>query len=165
MYIPFADLTDDARVWVYAANRPFSPSELHPLHEGLKSFVENWTAHNHDLKASFTILDGQFLVLAVDENTQNATGCSIDKSVHFLQIIEKEFGIELFNRMLVFYYAGEQLISSSRQDFAVALQQGHVGPGTTVINTLVFTKKELNDKFRLPFRDSWHAKVFGAALA
>jgi hypothetical protein len=43
------------------------------------------------------------------------------------------------------------------------MQNGEIHADSTVINTLVFTKKELNEKFRLPLCDSWHAKVFGLA--
>ncbi len=161
MYVPFSELTDEARVWVYAANRPFGPAELHPLLQGLTTFVENWTAHNKALKASFELIENQFIVLAVDEDQHQASGCSIDKSVHFLQVIESEFGIELFNRSLVYYYAGEQLLTSNRGNFDALVQTGEVHGERTVVNTLVFTKKELNEKFRLPLRDSWHAKVFG----
>ncbi len=165
MYVPFAQLSDEARIWVYAANRPFGPAELHPLVQGLSTFIESWTAHNHVLQGSFEIIENQFIVLAVDENHQSATGCSIDKSVHFLQVIEQEFGIQLFNRILVYYYAGEQLITTDRADFESSLQKGHITPATTVINTLVFNKKELTEKFKLPFAESWHARVFGLTTA
>lgn len=165
MYVPFAELSDEARVWVYAANRPFGPAELHPLLQGLTTFVESWTAHNKALKASFELIENQFIVLAVDEDQHQASGCSIDKSVHFLQVIESEFGIELFNRTLVYYYAGEQLLTTNRSHFDSLMQKGEVHGESTVINTLVFSKKELKEKFRLPLHASWHAKVFGLATA
>lgn len=163
MYVPFAELSDDARVWVYAANRPFNEAERHPLLQGLTTFVDSWTAHNKTLKASYELLENQFIVLAVDEAQHQASGCSIDKSVHFLQVIESEFGIELFNRTLIYYYEGPELRTANRSQFDQRMQNGVVHADSVVINTLVFTKKELNEKFRLPLRESWHAKVFGLA--
>jgi hypothetical protein len=55
------------------------------------------------------------------------------------------------------------LITTSRSHFDQLMQKGDVHADSTVINTLVFTKKELSEKLRLPLRASWHAKVFGLA--
>ena len=82
------NLPDAARVWVYQSTRPFSEKETVVLKSQINGFVSEWTAHSQQLAAAGDVLMNQFIVLAVDEKQAGASGCSIDKSVHFLQSIE-----------------------------------------------------------------------------
>ena len=52
-------------------------------------FIEAWTAHGKDLQAGYKIVYKRFIVIALNQNLNNATGCSIDASVHFIQAIRK----------------------------------------------------------------------------
>ena len=49
MHANFKDLPDDARVWIYQANRPFTNDELNELKPQMDNFLQQWTAHGKDL--------------------------------------------------------------------------------------------------------------------
>ena len=45
MKISFEELPDQARIWIYPSNRPFTEEELERLIPSLDHFVANWAAH------------------------------------------------------------------------------------------------------------------------
>jgi hypothetical protein len=50
----------------------------------LQAFLENWAAHGTSLVSSYQLKYNRFIILAVDQDVQSATGCSIDASVEFI---------------------------------------------------------------------------------
>lgn len=106
MYVPFESLPETARVWIYQSNRSFSAEELLEIETKLRAFVEEWTAHGIGLEASYQIRYNRFIVLALNQEVQAATGCSIDASVHFIQSLEQHYGVDLLDKMNVSYKQG-----------------------------------------------------------
>src|SRR5215467_9021763 len=98
-----------SRVWLYLSSHEFTDQETMELNELLKQFCVEWTAHGTNLFARGEVLHGRFIMLMVDETNAGASGCSIDKSVHFIQAIEKKYDTQLFNRMLVAFQVGEKV--------------------------------------------------------
>ena len=80
-------------------------------------FMEQWTRHGSNLRGSFTIKYNQFLVLAVDEDFNAISGCSIDASVHFVQELEKIFNVEMMNKNENFIQRGKSHPHSSNECF------------------------------------------------
>ncbi|GAK95227.1 hypothetical protein JCM19298_1356 [Nonlabens ulvanivorans] len=44
MHANFKDLPEEARVWIYQANRPFTTDELNELKPQMDNFLQQWTA-------------------------------------------------------------------------------------------------------------------------
>ena len=86
MLAPIEQMPSDSRVWVYQSPRLITSDEQQRLMSGLFSFIDSWTAHQAGLRAAGAILHDRFVVIAVDENHNHASGCSIDKMVHFMKI-------------------------------------------------------------------------------
>ena len=91
MYVPFEDLPEESRVWIYQSNRKFSDAEFTEIENDLKTFLEGWAAHGTSLESSYQLKYNRFIVLAVNQDVQAATGCSIDASVEFIQALEKKY--------------------------------------------------------------------------
>lgn len=155
-----SDFAPESRVWVYVASRPLTTVECAFVQEQLNAFTRQWTAHNQDLQAAGEIFENQFVILMVDETNAGASGCSIDKSVHFLEQLGQHLGVDLFERMLFGWVDGEQIKLENRNSFGALVQQSGILPDTPVINTLVQSKKELSEKWLLPFGQSWHRRLF-----
>ena len=67
MYIPYPELPNNSRVWIYQSDKELSIEEIEYICAKAILFIEKWTRHGDDLKGSFTIKYNQFLVLGVDE--------------------------------------------------------------------------------------------------
>jgi len=150
-----------SRVWIYQANRILSNDEVVALENELKSFVSSWTAHGSSLAGKASIIDKLFLLLEVDEEVAGVTGCSIDKSVHFIKSLGERFQIDFFDRMRVAFVNNEGEIElASRSEFESLIKDKVVTEDTIVFNNLINNSEELLDKWKIPFKDSWHSRVF-----
>lgn len=149
------------RVWVYQANRFLSDSEVSEITDLVQEFVASWTAHGSALAGKGTIVDRLFLLLEVDEEVAGVTGCSIDKSVHFIKSLGSKFGIDFFDRMRVSYFdTTNKLQLVSRDEFQHLVNDGIVKNDTIVFNNLIQSSEELANNWKIPFSQSWHSKVF-----
>ena len=101
-------MNPESRMWFYGLKQPMSLAQKSELSAIMDEFVSSWKAHGSQLAAAFRIVFDQFLIIAVDESQQQATGCSIDKSVHLLQAFGKKHGVDFFNRMLIFVQSHER---------------------------------------------------------
>lgn len=160
MFVPFNELPDYSRVWVYQANRSFSEKELEELNEKLEKFIEAWTAHGADLKASFDIKYKRFITIGLDQQMNAATGCSIDASVRFIQELEKEYDVDLLDKMNVSYKQGEFVAYKNLMDFKKMAKNKSVSPNTVVFNNLVTNKAEYISDWEVPASESWHKRFF-----
>jgi hypothetical protein len=161
MLIDFAQLPPDARVWIFAGERPLTKGEQDRLLAAVDAFLQSWKAHGEPLAASRELRHGQFLFVAVDESTAGASGCSIDAMVRVLSGVERQLGLTLTDHGPVLYRAGDRVERVSRPEFARLAREGIVGPETVVFdNTLTRLADVRAGRWELPARESWHARAF-----
>lgn len=158
MLVDFKVLPDTSRIWIYQANRTFTDKELEEITKELDEFIQNWTAHGQDLKSGYEIRYKRFLVIALDQSSQFATGCSIDASVHFIQSLEKRYNVELLDKMNVSYKQGEFVAYKTLLEFKKMAKQKAISKKTIVFNNLVASKGEYKEHWEVPASESWHAR-------
>ncbi len=156
MLVPFNELPEYSRIWIYQANRSFSESELQEINQKLENFITSWTAHGANLQASFEIKYKRFIVIALDQEMNAATGCSIDASVRFIQQLEKEYDVDLLDKMNVSYKQGEHIAYKTLTDFRKMAKEKAVSPNTIVFNNLVNNIAEYQSDWEVPASESWH---------
>ena len=156
MLIDFSNLPDDSRIWIYQSNRKFSEEEVSAMEEKTKVFLTQWTAHGANLEAGFEIKHSRFIVFGLNQANASASGCSIDASVHFIQELEKEFDLDLMDKMNVTFYNGDFIAHKTLTDFRKMAKNRSVSKNTVVFNNLVNTKIEYEENWEVPASESWH---------
>ncbi|NNM32841.1 MAG: hypothetical protein HKO53_07225, partial [Gemmatimonadetes bacterium] len=78
-------LPDDARIWIFAADRPMPENESRAVLEAVDGFLEDWAAHGVPLSGARDWRHDRFLVVGVDESLAPPSGCSIDALVRVLK--------------------------------------------------------------------------------
>ncbi|SDF22009.1 hypothetical protein SAMN05216464_114120 [Mucilaginibacter pineti] len=154
------EFSQHSRVWIYQADKKLSDTEVQNIQHELNNFTTRWTAHNNQLKAKGEVRYNRFLILIVDESQAGASGCSIDKSVRFMKDLEQQFNINLFDRFNLAYRDGEEILSLPRHAFEDLLKQGKITTDTIVYNNMVQNLTELETKWEVPFKNSWHIQLF-----
>lgn len=104
----FPALPNHSKVWLYLAERKLDSTETFFVEEKIGLFVQTWTAHNKQLRAEGTLLFNQYIILAVDEQVESASGCSIDSSVRMVKSLSQELGVDFFNRMNVLGFVNNE---------------------------------------------------------
>ena len=158
MLVDFNTLPETSRVWIYQASRSFTESELEEITSKLNVFIENWTAHGGDLQSGYEIRYKRFIIIGLNQNLNNATGCSIDASVQFIQQMEKEYHVDLLDKMNVSYKQGEFVAYKALTDFKKMAKEKAVSKNTIVFNNLVINKAEYIENWEVPASESWHSR-------
>jgi len=153
-----------SKVWIYQSNRAFTDTELVSLQQKLDAFTKDWAAHGQALKAKAEIRHHFFIVLIVDQEQANASGCSIDSSVRFMKEVEKEYGIDLFDRFNMAYKIDDQVFVNTKEDFETLISMKKITLDTIVFNNLVQTLAEYETRWEVPVAESWHRSVFAEQL-
>ena len=157
---PLDKLAPESRIWIYGADRALSVQETKLVQQRAQAYVQQWSSHQQALTAAADVLHRRFLVLAVDETQAEASGCSIDGSVRFVQELGAELGVDFFNRMRFSYRDEKGTIHTvSREEFKLLYAQGKLSNETTVFDPLVKELGELRQIFERPLEDSWHSRM------
>ena len=152
MFVPYSDLQNDSRVWVYQSDKLLTPSEKASIERDLIDLCNSWSAHGSPLSASFHIYDW-FICLFVDESKSQASGCSIDSSVKVIREISSRFNINFFNRLNIAYKEEEETKVLPLSEFKKIISSSML-----VYNNLVQTKEEFDENWVISIEKSWLSK-------
>ena len=152
MYVPYDQISSDARAWIYQSDRAFNTAEKKDIESQLTNLCNNWNTHGTALHCSFQIHDW-FICLFVDESEHGTSGCYIDSSVEVLKAIANQYNIDFFNRMNIAFLDGDLTQVLPLADFKKQLTLQ-----TVVYNNLVSTKSEYESKWKVPLSESWLAR-------
>ena len=147
MFIPFENLPEESKIWIYQSHRKFSDEELSEIENDLKLFIQNWAAHGTALEASYLLKYNRFIILAVNQEVQQATGCSIDSSVAFIQNLEQKYKVDLLDKMNVTFKLGEHVAHKTLIDFKKMAKDKAVTENTIVFNNLINNIAEYNESW------------------
>jgi hypothetical protein len=155
-------LADTSRIWIYQCNRDFTNEEVDEIAVLCENFTSQWAAHGHKLMADFRIILNRFIVLAVDEQIAHASGCSIDKSVHFFKGIENQFNVQLMNRLNIACWdtTQKQLSTFSIPNIEKALNEGKLHTDSLVFDNTVLTLGEWENNWIKPLSQTWLSRNF-----
>lgn len=156
-----AHFDDNARIWIYQAERLLSKEEVQQIETDLEPFVAQWAHHGKQLKASSAVLYNLFIVLVVDESVAEVGGCGIDSSVHLVQKIGKNLQVDFFNRLAIAFFNGEKIECVNKNCFSELVNTDpNWSNDTLVFNNQIKTLADLKNQWIIPFKDSWHKNFF-----
>jgi len=163
MFIPFDNMKDSSRLWVYQSSRFLNNDEAEWLTQALSTFLDGWKAHGQPLLCSFRIEKNLFIVVAVDEAACGASGCSIDASVHALQSMQQTLGVDFFSRDTLAFSGdnGPELVKLT--DLKKRVNEGEIHADKLMYNTLIGRKSELDSKWIVAAKDTWVKRYFKTA--
>jgi hypothetical protein len=161
MHIPFAQLPDHSRIWLYQSDKTLSQKDIAQISTVLQDFCENWVAHQQPMHTSFEIFHDRLIILAADEEVSLASGCSIDSSVAAIRQLGDQLSIDFFKRTDITFLQGDNLCTLPLATFKKQLGDGTLSASTVVFNTLIEKKSQLSDLL-VPVEKSWLSRFIPA---
>ncbi len=158
MLVNFESLADSSKIWIYQSNRGFSDKELDIICSKIESFIAEWKRHGDGLKASYQIKYNQFIILAVDEDYNEVSGCSIDSSINLMKQFERAFDIDLTNKLNVSFRDNDNINIISLPDFQNFAKQNKITSNTVVFNNMISMKADLAENWEVTADKSWHKR-------
>ena len=101
MLIEYNKINEDSRLWIFTSDRKIKENQEKILNNLLSNFLANWQSHKSPLFAGYNIFKSFFLVIALDENQNPASGCSIDLLYKEILKIETSLNISFTNRLKI----------------------------------------------------------------
>lgn len=159
MNLPLNKLPDHSRIWIYQSPRPLTAEEQEIVTANLENFTSEWQAHGKDLFAGYGVFHHRFIVLAVDESVEAASGCSVDDSVGAIRTLQQTLNLDLMDRMQVAFRSENNLVVSVKlNEFKQMMEDGELDGETIVFNNLVQNLGEFRTNWEIPASASWHSK-------
>lgn len=160
MFVEFNQMPGDARVWIYQSDRTFSDDDVKAITGESINFLTQWTAHGAKLKSSAKVFYNRFLVVALDEKEAQASGCSIDSCVHFVQSLGKTLDVDFFERTKVAFLINDQVVIESLESIKNNTTTRAIAGDSLNFNNLVQSKSEFDSQWITPVSESWLGKYF-----
>ena len=158
--VSLESLPDDARVWVFAGDRPIIGRDATRLLDAVDAYLARWKAHGEPLTVARAFTDDRFLTVAVDQRDAHASGCSVDGLFRTLKVVEREVGASLVGAGRVHYRDADGSVQSvERGDFGDLAAAGRVAADTPVFDPTVTTLGEWRARFETKVGESWHAQL------
>lgn len=146
------------RIWIYTISKELTTEQLVDFKNRCQSFVDNWTAHDVSLDASYELYKNRLLIFKVNEEKYNASGCSIDKQLRFVKELEQVFLVELLNRLLVAYENNAEVVVIKSAQVKELLLNNLITANTLVFDNTITEAEHLQTKWKQPLQFTWLAK-------
>jgi hypothetical protein len=152
------DFSPESKVWVYQSSRLFTLSESLTIEDILNDFTSQWLSHGAKVKGAGYLFFGQFVILMADEKATGVSGCSTDSSVRLIKDIEQRFGVNMFDRTTLAFVSKDKIQLLPLSQLQYAFDNRFIDSHTLYFNNVVQTKKELEENWIIPIKDSWLSK-------
>ena len=153
-------MPDSARLWIYQIGRALNQEEVSFVKRYTEQFLGQWQAHGQSLKAAYKIEHNQFLIISVDESFSQASGCSIDSSVHLIQALEKELETSFMTTSQVAFLLDEQIALFPFNGLKDQVASERIKPETKIFDNTVKNVSEFREKWLVPSAETWVSRYF-----
>ena len=154
-------LPDDARLWIFTADRTLTAEDQAQLLDDLNRFVAQWASHGRPVPGDVAIHEDRF-VLVGGHLEGGVSGCGIDSLTHAVEEAGTERGIRWVDGLSIVFRDSEGTIHVlPRPAFRQLVRDGAVTGATLVFDTTVQTVGDLREHgLERPARLTWHGRVF-----
>ena len=157
--IELSQLPNESRAWIFGISPSLTESQQARLLAAVDVFLHDWAAHGHPIHAARDVIEGTFLLVAVDKEAETS-GCSIDRMFGTLRHLERELGVSILDSTRLFFRHGDgRPDSMTRADF-----RERADAHTTVFDTTAETLGAIRSgEWERRAADSWHRALLRRA--
>lgn len=163
MLTPFEKLSDQSRIWIYQSKTELDQTTQQNLLADTEQFLNQWAAHGAALLASASIEFDRFLIIAIDENFNMASGCSIDSMVRQVQNLGESHGVDFFDRTQLAFKKGDRVELMDMKEINQQVTEGFFDSETLYFNNNIQSKSQLKDEWLIRPEESWLKRYFQTA--
>ncbi len=149
MLVDFDEISDGSRIWIYASTKRLTSNQQHYILDSIAHHIKDWQSHQNPLKAAVKVLEDYFIIVALDESYEKASGCSIDALQNNIQNIEKELNISLLDRLNVYIVKNGEI-----ESIPLFKLKGSVDQDAFFYDLTINYKKDI-ETYLKPIKDGW----------
>lgn len=149
MLVEYNKINENSRIWIFTSDRKITQTQGEKINNLLSNFLANWQSHKSPLFAGYNIFKSFFLVIALDENQNPASGCSIDLLYKEILKIETSLNISFTNRLKICIDDNDIIKSVSLNEL-----KKHADLESLFYDTTINIKKDLKELLK-PINQGW----------
>ena len=153
MLVNFNTIPEESRIWIYAAEHKLTNNQENYILKSISEHLKNWEAHKVPLTAGVIILENQFVIVALDEIKNGASGCSIDTLQNKIQNLEKDLSISLLNRLNIFCKIEDEILC------VPSFKLESIAKSNTLFYDLTIQRKIELQSYLKPISEGWCAHL------
>ena len=153
MLVEFDILPKESRLWIYASEHRLTDTQQDYILNTLNDHLRGWEAHKVSLTAGVKIIANHFIIVALDESENKASGCSIDTLQNKIQQIENKLSISLLNRLNIFCLLDDDIVCIPSFNL-----KNNVNNDTLFYDLTIKSKSQIHS-FLKPISEGWCAKL------
>jgi hypothetical protein len=110
-------LPPTSRIWLFGISPSLDEGQSSAMLARVDAFLNDWNAHGTPVTAARALIEGSFLVIAVDHASETS-GCSIDRMFGLFREFERELGVSMLDSNRVFVrHADGRVEALTRSEF------------------------------------------------
>ncbi len=153
----FFDLDPDSKLWIFQSIIELNSKEEEFIKKELDFFLHKWKSHGNGLKANYILFKSHFIIISVDKNFLEASGCSIDKLFKKIKDLGFSLGKDFFQRDYIFFELLDEKIKKLKiSDFKNKLKNNTIKPVIIYDNSICLLKN-LHKEWKIAPKD-WKNK-------
>jgi len=158
--VEFAEVSEEAKLWVFPSSRKFYPQEIADLKESLENFLVDWGKSQEILKTSYDLRYNRFILIVVDPVESSLSLATHDALISFIQQLESTYDVILLDKINVCYKQGEFVQYKDLVAFKKLIKSRAVSSKTIVFDNMIQIKKDLENDWKINIIDSWLGRFF-----
>ena len=153
MITKFSKLNDKSRIWIFGSDKKLTDSQIKYINSSITCHIQDLSSHKNPLLGSFCILEKYFIIIAIDESINVASGCSVDTIIRLIQSIQNHLSMSLLNRQNIFCRINSQIVCVPLSKIKEIANSDTLFYDLTIKN-----KGQIKDILR-PIREGWCANL------
>ncbi len=155
MITDFNSIPETSKIWVFPGSRKFYAQELPEVIAKIEQFLTDWENENMPITAAYQIKYDRFIMITANDTEQQLSLEAQDQLAAFIQSLESNYDLILMDRINVSYKQGEFVQYKTLPDFKKLIKDKGVSQNTTVFNSMIHLKEELEYGWEINIMDSW----------
>lgn len=155
MRIDVNEMPSTAKLWIYQADKKWNSQELKVITKHLDHFTSIWDSHGASVKGAYELIVDQFILLYADNTFNAVSGCSIDKSVQLIKLIETETSLQLMDKSFVAFKTEDGVATAKFNEVKAKVASGEITPETLVYDVSLSERKSLAKGWPLAAKNTW----------
>ena len=143
----FPQFPDGSRIWIYVSNQAIDSKVKNEIQVQLQDFLSKWAAHGTALIADCAWVNDFQLVIALNEKSAGASGCSIDSKTRFLRQLGIDYSIDWYDRFSL-------IVQDNGEDKVILFQELDQFPNALLYDNLIQKLGELRTNWPIQISES-----------
>lgn len=163
--ISFNELSDDAKVWIYIADRQLNVQEVEELKGKIESFLPRWRSEGKEFKSAYELKENQILVVGGETEGFAFSGCTMDALKKTVEKWDEALKVNFVAVPKFCYRTTKGIECKNQAGFKADVVAGKLDENAIVFDNTIQNMGVYRKGIEFKVTECWHNRIFKQAVA